>query len=162
MGSKWHSGVEISKNIKAHTSKRKIKGGTPGEGSPLDPLLRFYEHKGVPPAAAGGQGRRPWTLPPLKRWTKLSNARVARGYKRADPMGRAAAHVRSNAANIAGTVKSLANATAHTQPLSAKQERKQGCYRRDDQHGLAGKKYVPLPDLLRVVCPVQGVGFQAP
>ena len=29
-------------------------------------------------AAAGGQGRCPWTLPPLKRWTKLSNA-LARG-----------------------------------------------------------------------------------
>ena len=55
----------------------KIKGGTPGEGSPLNPLLRFNKHKGVPPAAAGGQGLCPWTLPPLKRWTKLSFARSA-------------------------------------------------------------------------------------
>ena len=53
-------------------------GGTPGEGSPLDPLLRFNKHKGVPPAAAGGQRLCLWTPPPLKMWTKLSFARDAR------------------------------------------------------------------------------------
>ena len=65
----------------AHTYKgkeKKRKGGTPGEGSPLDPLLRFNKHKGVPPAAAGGQRLCLWTPPPLKRWTKLSDAREAR------------------------------------------------------------------------------------
>ena len=39
------------------------KGGTPGEGSPFNPLLRFVEHKRVPRAAARGQGLRPWTPP---------------------------------------------------------------------------------------------------
>ena len=39
------------------------KGGTPGEGPPFDPLLRFIEHKRVPRAAARGQGRGPWTPP---------------------------------------------------------------------------------------------------
>ena len=60
-------------------SARTNKGGTPGEGSPLDPLLRLIEHKGVPPAAAGGQRLCLWTPPPLKRWTKLSNALRAAG-----------------------------------------------------------------------------------
>ena len=48
-----------------------IQGGTPGEGSPLDPLLRFIKQEGVPCSAERGQGLCPWTLPPLKRWTKL-------------------------------------------------------------------------------------------
>ena len=39
------------------------KGGTPGEGPPFDPLLRFFEHGGIPRAAARGQGLRPWTPP---------------------------------------------------------------------------------------------------
>ena len=39
------------------------KGGTPGEGSPFNHLLRFVEHKRVPRAAARGQGLRPWTPP---------------------------------------------------------------------------------------------------
>ena len=56
----------------------KKKGGTPGGGSPLDPLLRVNNHKGVPRSAERGQGLCPCTPPPLKRWTKLSNARVAR------------------------------------------------------------------------------------
>ena len=60
------------------TRTRVKKGGTPGEGSPLDPLLRFMKHKGVPRSAERGQGRCPCTPPPLKRWTKLSNARFAR------------------------------------------------------------------------------------
>ena len=39
------------------------KGGTPGEGSPFDPLLRFFEHGGVPRAAARGQGSAPGPRP---------------------------------------------------------------------------------------------------
>ena len=39
------------------------KGGTPGEGPPFDPLLRFVKHKRIPRAAARGQGLRPWTPP---------------------------------------------------------------------------------------------------
>ena len=39
----------------------KIKGGTPGEGSPLNPLLRFNKHKRVPRSAERGQGLRPCT-----------------------------------------------------------------------------------------------------
>ena len=39
------------------------KGGTPGEGSPFDPLLRFIEHGGIPRAAARVHGLRPWTPP---------------------------------------------------------------------------------------------------
>ena len=39
------------------------KGGTPGEGPPFDPLLRFFSIRGVPRAAARGQGRSPWTPP---------------------------------------------------------------------------------------------------
>ena len=57
---------------RTRTSQKK-KGETPGEGSPLDPLLRFLKHKGVPRSAERGQGRCPWTLPPLKRRAKLSD-----------------------------------------------------------------------------------------
>ena len=64
-------------NKTAHTQKRKEKGGTPGEGSPLNPLLRFNKHKRVPRYAERGQGLCPCTPPPLKRWTKLSFARSA-------------------------------------------------------------------------------------
>ena len=39
------------------------KGGTPGEGPPFDPLLRFFSIRGVPRAAARVQGLRPWTPP---------------------------------------------------------------------------------------------------
>ena len=39
------------------------KGGTPGEGSPFDPLLRFIEHGGIPRAAARGQGSAPGPRP---------------------------------------------------------------------------------------------------
>ena len=35
-----------------------IQGGTPGEGSPLDPLLRFIKHKG----GSARCGARPGTL----------------------------------------------------------------------------------------------------
>ena len=55
-----------------------VQGGTPGEGSPLDPLLRFYEQEGVPRSAERGQRLCLWTPPPLKKWTKLSFARGAR------------------------------------------------------------------------------------
>ena len=55
------------------------KGGTPGEGSPLDPLMRLCEQKrGGPRSVERGQGLRPCTLQPLKRWTKLSDTREAR------------------------------------------------------------------------------------
>ena len=76
MGSKGRTSYRPPPNVSAHTHnpKEQIKGGTPGEGSPLDPLLRFNKHKRVPRSAERGQGRRPWTLPPLKRWTKLSFA----------------------------------------------------------------------------------------
>ena len=76
MGSKGRTSHRPPPNVSAHTHnpKEQIKGGTPGEGSPLDPLLRFNKHKRVPRSAERGQGRRPWTLPPLKRWTKLSFA----------------------------------------------------------------------------------------
>ena len=39
------------------------KGGTPGEGSPFDPLLRFISTRGVPRAAARGQGSAPGPRP---------------------------------------------------------------------------------------------------
>ena len=39
------------------------KGGTPGEGPPFDPLLRFFSIRGVPRAAARVHGLRPWTPP---------------------------------------------------------------------------------------------------
>ena len=78
MGSNRRTGQRPPPKVSAHTHKPKRKGGTPGEGSPLTPLLRSNNHKRVPPAAAGGQRLCLWTPPPLKRWTKLSNARVAR------------------------------------------------------------------------------------
>ena len=59
---------------RTRTMRRKEKGGTPGEGSPLDPLLRFMKHKRIPRSAERGQGRCPCTLPPLKRRAKLSGA----------------------------------------------------------------------------------------
>ena len=91
LGKHQRNGVEsqqgpttTSQRIGAH-AETKRKGGTPGEGSPLDPLLRFNKHKGVPPAAAGGQRLCLWTPPPLKRWTKLSDAlRAARKKKKKD------------------------------------------------------------------------------
>ena len=39
------------------------KGGTPGEGSPFDPLLRFVSTRRVPRAAARGQGSAPGPRP---------------------------------------------------------------------------------------------------
>ena len=82
LGKHQRNGVErqdkpttTSQRNGAHVqTQKKAKGGTPGEGSPLDPLLRLNKHKRVPRSAERGQGRCPWTLPPLKRWTKLSNA----------------------------------------------------------------------------------------
>jgi hypothetical protein len=45
-----------------------------------NPFLIFIEHQEVPRSAERGQGRCPWTSPPLKRWAKLSNAlRAAKG-----------------------------------------------------------------------------------
>ena len=71
MGSNRRTGHRPPPKAPAHTHKPKRKGGTPGEGSPLDPLLRSNKHKGVPPAAAGGQRLCLWTSPPLKRRAKL-------------------------------------------------------------------------------------------
>ena len=39
------------------------KGGTPGEGSPFNPLLRFISTRRVPRAAARGQGSAPGPRP---------------------------------------------------------------------------------------------------
>ena len=39
------------------------KGGTPGEGSPFNPLLRFFSTRRVPRAAARGQGSAPGPRP---------------------------------------------------------------------------------------------------
>ena len=55
------AGVRKSQELRAAETAR--KGGTPGEGSPFDPLLRFVKHKRIPRAAARGQGLRPWTPP---------------------------------------------------------------------------------------------------
>ena len=82
MGSNGRTGQRKPPKETAHTHKSKEKGGTPGEGSPLDPLLRSNKHKRVPRSAERGQGLCPWTPPPLKRWTKLSFAREARNYFR--------------------------------------------------------------------------------
>ena len=43
----------------AHVQAQKKRGGTPGEGSPLDPLLRFNKHKG----GSALCGARPEALP---------------------------------------------------------------------------------------------------
>ena len=53
--------MAVSRGLRAAGAAR--KGGTPGEGSPFDPLLRFFEHGGVPRAAARVHGLRPWTPP---------------------------------------------------------------------------------------------------
>ena len=46
MGSKGRTGQRPPPSVTAHTYKAKTrKGGTPGEGSPLDPLLRFNKHQ---------------------------------------------------------------------------------------------------------------------
>ena len=55
------AGVRKSRGLRAAGAAR--KGGTPGEGSPFDPLLRFFSTRGIPRAAARGQGLRPWTPP---------------------------------------------------------------------------------------------------
>ena len=82
MGSNGRTRQRQPPKVSAHTQNaKKIKGGTPGEGSPLDPLLRFNKHKRVPRSAERGQGLRPCTPPPLKRWTKLSNALRAQGIR---------------------------------------------------------------------------------
>ena len=81
LGKHQRNGVErqgkattTSQSIGAHAPSEKIKGGTPGEGSPLDPLLRLNKHKRVPRSAERGQRLCLWTPPPLKRRAKLSFA----------------------------------------------------------------------------------------
>ena len=60
MGSNRRASHQPPPNVSAHTHKPKeqIKGGTPGEGSPLDPLLRFMKHK----ESSALCGARPGTL----------------------------------------------------------------------------------------------------
>ena len=41
------------------------KGGTPGEGSPFDPFLRFVKHKGRSARCGARPGLRPRTPPPF-------------------------------------------------------------------------------------------------
>ena len=55
------AGVRKSHGLRAAGAAR--KGGTPGEGSPFDPLLRFISIRGVPRAAARGQGSAPGPRP---------------------------------------------------------------------------------------------------
>ena len=62
--------VPVRRGSTAAPRRRKLraagaarKGGTPGEGSPFYPFLRFFGIRLVPRAAARGQGRRPWTPP---------------------------------------------------------------------------------------------------
>ena len=55
------TGVRKSHELRAAGAAR--KGGTPGEGPPFDPLLRFVSIRRVPRAAARVQGLRPWTPP---------------------------------------------------------------------------------------------------
>ena len=72
----------LSPSKTAHTYKvQEKKGEPPARVPPWTPSCAFMSTGGVPPAAAGGQGRCPWTLPPLKRWTKLSNALRAQGIR---------------------------------------------------------------------------------
>ena len=60
MGSNGRTSHRPPPNVSAHThTATKRKGGTPGEGSPLDPLLRFCEHKG----GSALCGARPEALP---------------------------------------------------------------------------------------------------
>ena len=60
-GSMFTTVVTSERELRAAGAAR--KGGTPGEGSPFNPFLRFFEHGGIPRAAARGQGLRPWTPP---------------------------------------------------------------------------------------------------
>ena len=53
--------VRKSQGLRAAGAAR--KGGTPGEGSPFDPLLRFVSTRRVPRAAARGQGSAPGPRP---------------------------------------------------------------------------------------------------
>ena len=60
-GSMFTTVVTSERELRAAGAAR--KGGTPGEGPPFDPLLRFVSTRGIPRAAARGQGLRPWTPP---------------------------------------------------------------------------------------------------
>ena len=65
-GAPSRSGVDLRpapRRRKLRAAGAARKGGTPGEGSPFDPFLRFFGIRLVPRAAARGQGRRPWTPP---------------------------------------------------------------------------------------------------
>ena len=44
---------------RTRTKRKKRKGGTPGEGSPLDPLLRFCEHQESSARCGGRAGALP-------------------------------------------------------------------------------------------------------
>ena len=89
MGSNGRTRQRPPPNVSAHTYKPKVRRGNPRRGFPLRPPPALMKHKGVPRSAERGQGRRPWTLPPLKRWTKLSNARCAKKTRQPSPPSRA-------------------------------------------------------------------------
>ena len=76
MGSNGRAGQRPPPNVSAHTHKRKEKGGTPGEGSPLDPLLRFNKHKGVPRSAERSQRRCLWTPPAFLKKSGAKNFKL--------------------------------------------------------------------------------------
>ena len=78
MGSKGRTRQLPTPKVTAHTYKRKEKGEPPARVPPWTPSCASMSIRRVPRSAERGPGRRPWTPPPLKRWTKLSNARVAR------------------------------------------------------------------------------------
>ena len=71
---------------RTRTQRRKEKGEPPARVPPWTPSCASISTRGVPRSAERGQGRCPWTLPPLKRWTKLSNAREARRGQTAEAM----------------------------------------------------------------------------
>ncbi len=54
------------------------KGGTPGEGSPFDPLLRFFEHWGRSARCGARPGARP--LDPARFFVKKRGKKLLKGY----------------------------------------------------------------------------------
>ena len=55
------AGPTAAQGLRAAGAAR--KGGTPGEGSPFDPLLRFVKHKESSARCGARPGLRPWTPP---------------------------------------------------------------------------------------------------
>ena len=79
MGSNRRTSHRKPPNVSAHTHKRKEKGEPPARVPPWTPSCAFVSIRRVPRSAERGQGRCPCTLPPLKRWTKLSFALTRAG-----------------------------------------------------------------------------------